>query len=67
MTPKQVIRHYAGDGSDSVARAALRAPVSRQSLHAWLRHGEVPPLWQLYIERDSGGRLRADARILAKA
>jgi hypothetical protein len=63
MTPEQVIRHYAPDGSDSLMRAAERAPVSRQSLNAWRKAGQVPRLWQVYIERDTAGRLKADSDV----
>ena len=57
MTAKDLIDHY---GAGSVHKAAIAAGVSHQSLYNWQESG-VPALYQVWFERLTAGKLRADS------
>jgi Bacterial regulatory protein, Fis family len=54
MTPDQVIEHFGG----TIAKAAERLKVTRQTLYNWKRTGVVPGAWQAWCEHESGGALK---------
>jgi len=59
MTPKEVVTHY---GAGKVAAAAYALKVARQTLYDWINRKRVPGSWQIWIERDTGGELKADPK-----
>lgn len=44
----------------TITDLALAVGVSRQTIHAWKRNGEIPFLQQLRLENLTKGRLKAD-------
>ncbi len=46
--------------SPTVSDLALKAGVSRQTIHAWKRNNQIPYLQQLRLENLTNRRLRAD-------
>jgi DNA-binding transcriptional regulator YdaS (Cro superfamily) len=61
MTFTQVVSHF---GSQIAAARALG--VSQPTLANWKARGKIPQLQQLRIEHATGGKLRADPKILPK-
>lgn len=64
MTPADLIEHY---GQGSIGRASPAMGVTRQTLYNWQAAGSVPLLWQVWFERDTAGRLKADVGAILKA
>lgn len=59
MTPQQVVKHY---GSGKVGPAAYALQVARQTVYDWVKRNRVPGSWQIWIERDTQGLLKADPK-----
>ena len=57
MTPNQLSKLY---GSQSKIGRALN--ISRQTVHNWFKKNHVPRVWQLEIEKLTGGALKAEKR-----
>ena len=61
MTYKQVVAHYRG-----LSKAAQALGIKRQNVYAWSRRRRIPSRWQMRLEADTGGGLKADARAHAE-
>lgn len=64
VNPADLIEHY---GQGSIAKAAPAMQVTRQTLYNWQAAGKVPLLWQVWFERDTAGRLKADVGTILEA
>lgn len=55
MNYKKVVRHYGG-----LSKVSRALGLKRQTVHAWGVRDRIPPKWQLKIESDTDGKLKAD-------
>ncbi len=61
MTPRQVLLYFGGN-PPSQAQAARVLGVSRQVINNWLMRNRVPRYWQLSLELNTRGMLKAEKR-----
>lgn len=59
MTPEQIVKHY---GAGKVGPTAYALKVARQTVYDWINRKRVPGPWQIWIERDTAGALKADPK-----
>lgn len=60
MTPDQVIKHF---GTQAAAAEALG--IGQPAVSNWVARGVVPSVSQLKLEMVTGGKLKADKKILS--